>query len=121
MSNNGRNDYGVEFSRIMFLEKIIGAHNNVTSFERRDDIVFEVRRTFPDDQIQIVCVDEYVLSEATARRILSDFPNTDIIFVGGKWNHATGHATDFGRDKKVTVCNAGNVNAALSKTQWREK
>lgn len=120
MSDNGSNDYEVTFGRIMFLEKIIEGHDNIASFIRHSDIVFDVERLKPRDSIQIVCVDEYALSEAMARRISKDFPNVSLVFVGGKWNHSSGEASGYCRNKKIGICNAGSVNSALCKTQyWR--
>ncbi len=118
--DNGSNAYDVTFGRIMFLNKIIEGHDNVSSFERHDDIVFEVARDVPRDTVQIICVDEYALSEAMARRIVSDFPEVNIIFIGGKWNRPTAEARDLCRPKKIGVCNAGTINAALTKPQYWE-
>ena len=120
MNENGENAYGVTYGRITFLQKIILGNDNVSSCERHDDLAFTVNRTAQSDTIEVICVDEYALSEARAREVLSDFPNANIIFVGGKWNHPTREALKYCRAKKVGICNAGNVNAALSKTQyWR--
>lgn len=118
MSDNGDNAYNVTFGRITFLQKIIEGHDNVNSFHRHDDLVFDVTRIKPHDTIQIICVDEYALSEAMAQQVISDFPKTSIIFVGGKWNGSTREATAYCRAKKIGICNAGNINAALSKTRY---
>lgn len=118
MAANGDNQYEVTFGRIMFLEKIIQGHDNVASFERHDDIVFDVERREQRDTVQIVCVDEYTISERTINRIFVDFPEVDIIFVGGKWNHATTHGSVLCRSKKVGVYNAGSINAGLRKTEF---
>jgi hypothetical protein len=120
MGDNGSNAYDVTFGRIMFLQKIIAGHNNVRSFERHDDLVFDVTRIEQRDTIQVICVDEYALSEAMARKVISDFPDASIIFVGGKWNRPTGEAEAYCRTRKIGICNAGDINAALSKTRyWR--
>lgn len=118
--DNGENAYEVTFGRIMFLNKIIEGHDNVSSVERYDDIVFEVIRDVPSDTVQIVCVDEYAFSEAMARRIIGDFPEVNIIFVGGKWNKPTAEAKTLCRLKKIGICNAGSINAALSKLRYWE-
>jgi hypothetical protein len=118
MTNNGDNAYNVTFGRIMFLQKIITGHENVAAFDRHDDLAFDVTRVDQRDMIQIICVDEYVLSEAMARQVISDFPGTGIIFVGGKWNSATGDARAYCRSKKVAICNAGDINAKISKTHY---
>ncbi|MBB3859024.1 hypothetical protein GGQ88_000264 [Novosphingobium hassiacum] len=120
MSENGTNEYDVTYGRIMFLQKIIIGHDNVKSFSRHSDLVFDVDRIKQNDTIQIVCVDEYSLSESLTRKIISDFPDVDIIFVGGKWNNPTGDSLAVCKPKKIGIFNAGSINAAISKTQyWR--
>lgn len=118
MSENGENAYGVTFGRIMFLQRIIEGHDNIKSFARHHDLVFDVTRLRQGDTIQIVCVDEYVLSDAMARQIWRDFPKVGIIFVGGKWNHTSTPANDFCKSKSIAICNAGSLNAALLKTRY---
>lgn len=118
MSDNGENAYGVTFGRIMFLQKIIEGHDNVRSFKRHHDLTFDVDRAKQRDKIQIVCVDEYVLSDAMARQIWQDFPGVSLIFVGGKWNHTSTPASAFCKSKKLGICNAGTINGALLKTRY---
>lgn len=118
MANNGTNAYDVTFGRIMFLEKIISGHQNVAAFDRHDDLAFDVVRLDQGDNVQVLCVDEYVLSEAMARQIINDFPNVGIIFVGGKWNSASGDARAYCCARKIAICNAGDINAKLSKTRY---
>ncbi len=118
MSSNGENAYNVTFGRIMFLQKIIEGHDNVKAFQRHSDLAFSVERSTQGDSIEIVCVDEYTLSEAKAMEVISDFPNVSIIFVGGKWNKPSREASAYCRARKVGVCNAGDINAALLKTKY---
>lgn len=118
MANNGGNTYNVTFGRIMFLQKIIAGHENVVEFDRHDDLAFDISRVVQRDKIQVICVDEYALSEAMARQIIADFPSAGIIFVGGKWNSATGDARAYCRAKKVAICNAHDINAKISKTDY---
>jgi hypothetical protein len=117
-TDNGENQYGVSFGRIMFLQQIIAGHDNILSFSRHSDIAFDVTRELPRDVLQIICVDEYALAEAKARSIVADFPNAHLIFVGGKWNKTTVEASSYCRAKKIGICNAGNINAALSKSSY---
>lgn len=120
MGDNGSNEYDVTFGRVMFLQGIIERHDNTISFIRHDDIVFDINRREQNDTIQVVCVDEYTLSESMARRIIGDFPDVSVIFVGGKWNRPAHDATLYCRAKKIGVSNAGDINATLRKTQfWR--
>lgn len=118
MADNGGNAYDVTFGRIMFLQKIIEGHDNVAGFLRHDDLAFDVTRIEQRDTIQVICVDEYTISEAMAQRVIRDFPETSIIFVGGKWNRPTSEAKAYCRARRVAVCNAGDINAALTKTRY---
>jgi len=118
MNENGDNAYGVSFGRIMFLQKIIEGHDNVRSFERHSDLAFSVKRSAQSDTLEIVCVDEYTLSEAKAMEIIRDFPKLSVIFVGGKWNKPSREAEKYCRAKRVGVSNAGDINATLLKTKY---
>ena len=118
MGNNGKNKYGVTYNDIKFLERVIATHKNVSDFRRTDDIVFHVDRIEQSDTVKVICLNEYILSEALAREIIQVFNDTGIIYVGGKWNHASEPSSGFCRDHKVGICNAGSVNAALRKTRF---
>jgi hypothetical protein len=120
MADNGSNSWGVSYGRIMFLDQILRNHSNVSSVSRSNDILFTVNRKRPGDTLSILCVDEYAFGIAMAHRALDEFRHLDIIFVGGKWNHATGEAVVFLRDRKIGVYNAKDINGALqSKTYWK--
>ncbi len=84
MSGNGQNDWGVSYSRITFLERILGSHTNVGVLARHDDIAFEIRQIRQQDQLTVVCVDPYTASLELVMRIVHAFPTVNIIFVGGK-------------------------------------
>lgn len=118
MSNNGTNNYGVQFSNIMFLNKIITGHKNVRELTRENDIEFAVSRIKQNDIIKILCVDEYVLSESRAQQIVIDFPNVDIIYIGGKWNKSSPEATTYCRTRKIGVYNSGGINGAISTARY---
>ncbi|RZJ19547.1 MAG: hypothetical protein EON91_00450 [Brevundimonas sp.] len=111
--NNGENDYGVSFGRIMFLQKIIESNDAVVITSRHDDIVFEIDRPKFGDHLTVVCIDTYTASLEQVMRIVSDFPNANIIFVGGKWNGYTREAFDFCVSKKIGLYNAGEISGGL--------
>src|SRR5262245_5783136 len=116
---NGENTWGVSYGRIMFLDRILRTHTNISSVTRSKDILFTVTRIEQNDSLNILCVDEYTFGIAMAHRALDEFKKIDIIFVGGQWNHPTGDAAEFLRDREVGVYNARGINGALrSSTYW---
>ena len=111
--SNGTNDFGVAYHQLLFLEKILTRHENVRSVHRHDDIVFEIERLKQGDRLTVVCVDAYVVSLELAERVLEAFPQTDIIYIGGKWNSASVEACQFCRDREIGLYGAGNLALAL--------
>jgi hypothetical protein len=102
----------------MFLDQILRNHSNVSSVSRSEDILFTVQRTRQGDTLKILCVDEYAFGSAMARRALDEFRKIDIIFVGGKWNHATGDAIEFLKGRNIGVYNAKDINGALQSDKY---
>jgi len=118
MPNNGDNEWGVSFGRIMFLNRILESHRNVTILERHDDIVFEIERSKQGDTLSIICVDPYTASVELILRILQDFPNINIIFIGGKWAGYTHEAYEMCVDGNIGIYNAGDLTGALFKNEY---
>lgn len=110
---NGKNDFGVAFSQIMFLKKILETHENVIILSRHDDIVFEISRGKQMDELTVVCVDAYSVSEELVTRVVSSFPTVNVIYFGGKWNGATSEARDFCKARHIGLYNAGELALAL--------
>ena len=115
---NGSNDFGVPFSSIMFLQKMLIENDNVEAFERHDDIVFEISRRIQRDSLTIVCVNAYSVSLELIERVVHNFPQTNVIYYGGKWNGATSEAADFCRERNIGLYNAGALTAALRKKDF---
>lgn len=113
--SNGSNEWGVQFSRISFLEKIISTHGNVLNYSRYHDILFHVERDKPKDQLNIVCVDEYACGLMIVRRAQEEFEKVDIIFVGGNWNGYTREAKEYCLEQKIGIYNASELAGGL----WR--
>lgn len=111
--NNGSNDFGVPFSSIMFLERVLTSHENVRMLARHDDIVFDINRPVQGDNLTIVCVNAYSVSLELVERVVAAFPDTNIIYFGGKWNGATGEATEFCKERNIGLYNAGTLAPAL--------
>jgi hypothetical protein len=113
MSGNGDNAWGVSFSRITFLQRILDTHTNVVVLDRHDDIVFEIQRIRQQDNLTIVVVDPYTASLELVMRIVQAFPTVKIIFVGGKWAGYTKEAYDFCQERKIGIYNAGELAGGL--------
>lgn len=118
MSGNGKNDWGVSYSRITFLEKILDTHTNVAVLGRHDDIVFEIRRIRQKDELTIVCADPYTASLELVMRIVQAFPTVKIIFVGGKWAGYTREAYDLCQEHRIGIYNAGELSGGLHKDAY---
>lgn len=118
MGANGENDWGVSYSRITFLQRILDTHANVAVLDRHDDIVFEIQRFKQDDKLTIICVDPYTASLELVMRIVQAFPLVNIIFVGGKWAGYTQEAYDFCQQRKIGIYNAGELAGGLHKNAF---
>lgn len=112
---NGENSWGISFGRIMFLDQILRSHDNMSQVDRRDDLIFEVTRKKQKDELVIFCGDSYAFSETQVRRVLEEFEEIDVIYVGGKWNGYTKEAKDLCDKKGIGIFNAGEINGALWK------
>lgn len=91
---NGTNDWGVSFSRITFTEKVLQGHPNVIRFSREKDILFTITRESPDDELRLLCCDEYVFGTTLLDRALAEFGTVNLIYVGGVWNGYTKEAKE---------------------------
>lgn len=119
MSNNGKNDWGVSYSRITFLQQILDTHPNVEVLGRHDDIVFEIRRKREGDELTVVCIEEYTASLELVMQVVQAFPSVKIIYVGGVWNGYTQEAYDFCQEHQIGLYNAGELAGGLhKKTYW---
>lgn len=115
--NNGSNEWGVSFGRIMWLNDVLKNHPNVLSVSRHDDIVFDIqRRSGP--AIAVICLDEYTLGESGAQRVFDEFPNANLIYVGGNWNKYTHEAKELCWSRSVGLYNASEINGALWKDDF---
>jgi hypothetical protein len=113
--SNGNNDWGVQFSRISFLDKILSTHGNVSNVDRDHDIKFTIDRANPNDQLTIICVDEYACGLMIVRRAIEEFGKINMVFVGGNWNGYTPEAKEFCLDEKIGLYNASEVSGGLWK------
>lgn len=115
MAGNGSNEWGVHFSRITFLERILRQHPNVEILGRHDDIAFEIKFERGGREIDVVVVDPYTASLDLVQRVIDAFPKFGIIFVGGKWAGWTQEAYDYCQEREIGIYNAGGMTGALHK------
>jgi hypothetical protein len=116
--SNGSNKWDVRFSRISWLDGVLKGHPNVTSVIRRDDIVFEIQRK-KGPPITLLCLDEYAFGVAAAERAFQEFPDVNLIYVGGKWNKYTAEAKELCSERSIGLYNAGELAGALWKNDFR--
>jgi hypothetical protein len=73
--SNGANNFGVQFDRITWIERLLRQHPNVMTVERTQDILFDVGRK-RGPAIRLVCLDtpltEQRFSDPAVRQVLLD-------------------------------------------------
>lgn len=118
MSSNGSNDWGVPFSSIQFVERILTSHDNVEFWGRDRDILLTINRRKQRDEILLVCIEEYTASLASVRRVVEEFGAVQLIYVGGKWNSVTSEAQQFCDENQIGIYNAGGISPALRRDRY---
>ncbi|MES2001384.1 MAG: hypothetical protein V4444_03635 [Pseudomonadota bacterium] len=116
--SNGQNEWGVTFGRIGFLDDILTTHKNLLSVTRDQDILFTVEREKPNDQLRILCADEYAFGLLLVRRALAEFKPLHVIYVGGAWNGYTPEAKEYCLDSKIGLYNAGEIGGGLWQPEY---
>lgn|ERR1043166_2826167 len=114
---NGSNNWGVCFSRVSWLEAALRDHGNIRSVTRHDDIVFEVER-ISGSSLTILCLDEYSFGESAAQRVFQEFPDVNLISVGGNWNGYTPEAKQLCLSRHVGLYNSSEINGAIWKDDF---
>lgn len=115
---NGQNTWGVDFSLIMFLERILRGNSNVATVRRYRDILFNVTRTIQGDTLTILCINKYSASLDIVMRAIEEFPMVDIIFYGGKWNKSTREASEYCEERNIGLFNSGKLPIALRNDRY---
>lgn len=112
-SNNGNNDWDVSYSVISFFERALDGHSKVQSFNRINDIVFEIS-TWDGLTLKIVLVNEYSLGLAAVLKAKSDFPEIEYVVTCANWNGYTKEAKQHGISNNIGIFNLGEFLGALN-------
>lgn len=107
------NDWGVSYSTIRFVEQALEGHTKVSSFERSQDIVFEIELT-SGAQITMLLVNEYTLGMAAIYKAIHEFPGVDYIVTCADWNAYTREAKDYGVQNDIGIFVLGEFFGALN-------
>lgn len=112
-----RNNWGVSYSVISFLERALSNHGNVQNVTRKDDIIFHIIRSRNMSNITLLCADEYAFSLALVHRCQEEFPDVNCISVGGAWNGYTWEAKKYCKENEIGLFVSPELLGAL----WHEK
>ncbi|RZG78269.1 hypothetical protein [Acinetobacter sp. WCHAc060025] len=107
------NNWGVQYCRILFLKKILENHDNVINLKRTEDIYFSFNRIKQNDSLNVLCLDSYVFGENDLYKVLEEFPNIDIISIGGVWNRYTREAKELALEKKLGLYRADEIKGGI--------
>lgn len=117
---NGGNDWKVSFARISWMSQALTTHPNVSSVARSRDIYFAVHRRNPTDMLNLLLLDEYVMSATATLRAFQEFPDVNIICLAGGWCNYSGEAKDLCDARKVGLFNTHSLHQALLKSEpWK--
>ena len=113
---NGHNDWGVEYSSIIWFEnQFFESHKNVASVERSRDIVLTVNRKKQADKVEVLLVNVYAFGISDYYRAKAEFPSVKCIVQNGKWNKFTGDALSQAICDEIGLFTPGELHAALWK------
>lgn len=88
-----------------FFKSALETNRAVESFEQpnKSDAYFIVKKRRSRTTLKIILVDEYTLGISKLIKILGDFPEADYVVTGGKWNHYSTEAKEYGKENGVGV------------------
>lgn len=109
---NGTNAYGITLAQISWFDRLLNTHANVTAINRHDDIIWDVARAGGRD-LQAICLDEYTCGIAKVLEIRAEFPDVNLIYVGGMWNSYTMEAKEYCLTNQIGLFNTGEMTGAL--------
>lgn len=107
------NNWDVSYSHITFLERALGRHQRVESFERKRDIIFHIERRDTLPEVVAVLINRYTISLADVINVMSEFPEATCIVTAGDWNRYTQEAKEYGLDNGIGIFNTSEFFGAL--------
>lgn len=113
---NGSNDFGVSYAQIIWLNRVLSNHANVSTVTRTNDIQFDLER-LRGGNVRLVCLDEYTCGLGRIYEALETFSGTNIIYVGGEWNSYTCEAKQFCLASGLGLYNSTEINGALHRNE----
>lgn len=113
MSVNGANSWNVSFSHISWLERLLKTHGNVSTVSRHHDLVFDVHRRRPQDQLSVICLNEYTMGLTAVQRAIHEFNKPSIIYIGGGWCGYTQQAKEFCLHEHIGLYVTDEMSGAL--------
>ncbi|MDX8501605.1 hypothetical protein RFM99_24715 [Mesorhizobium sp. VK4C] len=114
---NGSNAYGIKFSQISWFDRLLGRHPNVVAATRHHDIVWDITRK-SGCAIQAICLDEYTCGTGKVLEVREEFPEVNLIYVGGMWNGYTMEAKEYCLDNNIGLFNTTEMTGALHKDDF---
>lgn len=115
---NGQNEWDVSYATIQWVEQGLKGHVAVESFERRDDIVFNIERTGGRDPVKVVLIARYVIGQADVMKVAADFPGVQMVVANGNWCGYTQEAKEYGREQGIGVFEMGEFFGALHRGDY---
>lgn len=114
---NGGNDWGTPYCDIVFLDRLIVTHKNISSSSRSHDILFTVQRENQGDTLRILCLRQYTMGKTMVDRALHEFGDLDLIYIGGGWNGYQSEAKEQCVSARIGLYVTDEMTGAL----WRDE
>lgn len=112
--SNGANTWGVSYAQIVWFQNLLIGHQNVEpGASRSQDILFTIQRHKQEDELRVLCCNEYVMGQTAVQRAIAEFPSPNIIYVGGTWCKYTKQAKDYCLQNRIGLYNSGEMSGAL--------
>ena len=108
------NNWNTSYSTISFVERALGGHSAIKSFERINDIQFNIERESLSNVVAVV-IGRYTISLADVIGVMSDFPEATCIVAEGNWCRYTREAKEYGISQNVGVFIMSEFLGALNK------
>ena len=117
MSANGSNLWNVSFAHISWFERLLSSHGNVKAVSRHHDLKFDLTRKQQNDQLSVICLNEYTMGLTAVHRAIHEFGKPNIIYIGGGWCGYTLQAKEFCINEHIGLYVTDEMSGALWNTQ----